>query len=526
MEEKKKIGNAQLLIVAFVLTVAIIFGSTYAWIRLTKTSTIENKITAGDLELVLDDTTSDGIKLEKAIPISDAEGEKGTEYTFTLENKGTVDLTYYLYLNDLDLAEGETRLEDNKVRYKLVKDEEILTATNVDRIIFVEGNFTFDFDPQTHKFSNVVQSDGSTVTGLADYLNGQLSETSTFDDAYQIVKKTLGLNYTYKIVRQSNSKLLSTVETKGGRILDNGRINSNQKITYKLQIWIDKNAETEIMGKIFNAQLNIESTQYVPPALCKRATTLHTETCRQTDSSHYCSGDGYTASGSMKTTTITYGNLGTKGTLTSGDAFDCDVNGDGVYDSATERFYYVSDMTNGVTQNSNVAVLVYYNNVSGGVAANSIGYAYDESRKSNNGPVTAIKQLPTTSQWSNVNLTNTTRAITNQNGGNTTGAGNLPTAFSYEGYAARLLTYQEVYSECYDETTKVLSKKCKYLIENTEYSSKNIKILGYWLESPLASYSDLAWDISAYFSDFAFSTVTVTNGVRPAIEVAKKKIDY
>ena len=73
--------------------------------------------------------------------------------------------------------------------------------------------------------------------------------------------------------------------------------------------------------------------------ICKRATTLHTEECQHTDTNNFCSGAGYTIDGSKKTTTITYGSLGTKGTLTSGDAFDCDVNGDGVYNEATERFY-------------------------------------------------------------------------------------------------------------------------------------------------------------------------------------------
>ena len=70
---------------------------------------------------------------------------------------------------------------------------------------------------------------------------------------------------------------------------------------------------------------------------CKRAATLHTEVCNQTDSNYFCSGSGYKTGD-----TITYGNIGTKGVLTSGDAFDCDVNGDGVFDSETERFYYVS----------------------------------------------------------------------------------------------------------------------------------------------------------------------------------------
>ena len=264
------------------------------------------------------------------------------------------------------------------------------------------------------------------------------------------------------------------------------------------------------------------------PKLCKRATKLHTEICSNEDNSGFCQTDGYELNG-----TITYGNLGTKGILTSGDAFDCDVNGDGVYDSATERFYYVSDMTNGVTTDANTAVLIYYNNVSGGVASNSTGYVYDSSEQNNNGPAAAIEQLPTTSQWNNVTLTNTKRTITNENGGSTTSAGNLPTAFSYEGYAARLLTYQEVYNGCYDgstsiNSTKGLSTKCKYLMENTSYSSSSLKTSGGWLESPSFKSTTGAWSTLAY-SRYVYSCSVYNptdSGVRPAIEVPKSNILY
>ena len=47
---------------------------------------------------------------------------------------------------------------------------------------------------------------------------------------------------------------------------------------------------------------------------------------------------GYKLDESKGTTTITYGSLELSGTLTIGDAFDCDVNGDGVYNSETEIF--------------------------------------------------------------------------------------------------------------------------------------------------------------------------------------------
>ena len=54
--------------------------------------------------------------------------------------------------------------------------------------------------------------------------------------------------------------------------------------------------------------------------ICKRAKTLHSETCTSSSTTGYCTAGG---------TSITYGQLGNTGVLTSGDAFDCDVNGDG-----------------------------------------------------------------------------------------------------------------------------------------------------------------------------------------------------
>ena len=247
--------------------------------------------------------------------------------------------------------------------------------------------------------------------------------------------------------------------------------------------------------------------------VCKRATSLHTETCSQT--SNYCAGDGYT-SGS----TITYGNLGSEGTLTTGDAFDCDVNSDGEYNSETERFYYVTDM------NNDTAVLIYYNNVTGGSPDNMSAYAYNSNTSGYLGPQTAILQLPTTSQWKNVSLTNTTRDIKDNNG--TTRV----SGFSYEGYAARLLTYEEVQNGCYDGTKSItlsagLSTKCKFLMENTKYSSSSLKTYGPWLETSSSSGVNYAWIVDGYYRFACDYTVSTTSlyGVRPAIEVLKSNIE-
>ena len=260
--------------------------------------------------------------------------------------------------------------------------------------------------------------------------------------------------------------------------------------------------------------------------ICRRATTLHTEECTQTDATYYCSGAGYTTSGSKGTSIITYGNLGTSGTLTTGDAFDCDVNGDGVYDSSAERFYYVTDM------NDTTAVLIYYNNVSAGNPSNTKNYAYDSSGENWHGPRTAITQLPTTSQWTNVRLTNDVRPITTNIGGNTTTGGTTPSNFSYAGYAARLLTIEEVRQGT--GLTSIPDWKIgeldnfTYLLENTKFASNSNAAWSWWLENARSDDSAHAWHVNCSYR-YAGS-ITVSNvgedGVRPAIEVSKINIEY
>ena len=260
--------------------------------------------------------------------------------------------------------------------------------------------------------------------------------------------------------------------------------------------------------------------------ICKRASVLHTEECTQTDSEYYCSGAGYTTSGTKGTTTITYGNLGTSGTLITGDAFDCDVNGDGTYDPKTERFYYVTDM------NDTTAVLIYYNNVSAESPDNSKLYAYDGSGENWHGPRTAIAQLPTTSQWTNVRLTNDVRSITTNAGGNTTTGGTTPSNFSYSGYAARLLTIQEVRQGT--GLTSIPDWKLgeldnfTYLLENTKFASNSNTAWAWWLENARSDASEVAWLVHVDGRSVYSGAVSDAGGygVRPAIEVSKKNIDY
>lgn len=261
----------------------------------------------------------------------------------------------------------------------------------------------------------------------------------------------------------------------------------------------------------------------IPDPICRRATVLHTETCEQ--SSNYCAADGYTGAN----TTITYGNATTTNRkLNTGDAFDCDLNGNGTYD---ERFYYVSDYYDTSTQtfNNQIATLVYYRNFESGAASDN-GGAYDATDNWH-GPRTALTNLPITDTWTNITLRNTERAILAENGATTSG-GTLPTNFAYTGKAARLITAQEIMQGCGltqigNDTSGELSTKCKFLFEKTKYANNDYATSGIWLETPKGGDASSVWYAKAETRSISYDTSSATSyGVRPVIDVHKGRISY
>ncbi len=106
-----------------VSAIVMVIGLSYAWLQLTLRGTKELTIlTAGSLELELDDTMTGGISFTEAVPVSNEEGLSQDGYTFTLENKGNITSDYTIYLDDLGLVEGQTRMNDSFIKYQLTKD--------------------------------------------------------------------------------------------------------------------------------------------------------------------------------------------------------------------------------------------------------------------------------------------------------------------------------------------------------------------------------------------------------------------
>jgi len=275
--------------------------------------------------------------------------------------------------------------------------------------------------------------------------------------------------------------------------------------------------------------------------ICKKATTLHSSTCKYNCTSSNCGCGVKIGYGN----TITYGTI-PSGTPKGGDAYDCDVNNDGIYDSETERFYYVSDYYDPSTNtfDNTKSTLIYYTNFDeypyASVAdALLIGTCTFQYGCNWYGPLTAYKYLPSTSEWTNPKIISPgTRQIKNESGTGTTYntntyRDNIIQSFTYTDKAARFLTTQELMEGC-SSITQIWNNMggeldgCTYLLENLGGYEKErgTTIEGYWLETPRSDYSYLTWTVEGYYRHLYNIHPDVTENffIRPVITILKSNI--
>ena len=304
---------------------------------------------------------------------------------------------------------------------------------------------------------------------------------------------------------------------------------------------------TGIGYAFLSSNLSINGTATVSKkknVICKRATSLHREKClnENTASKGYgCLGEGYSINSD-----ITYGKLGTNGVLSPGDAFDCDVNGDGTYSATEERFYYVTDLDS----DDSYAVLIFFSN---GGQVPKVGYVLDDIKEnldgftfrpnystSNNplvnGPNNVTNHLPSTDNWPNVRLSNVTRTIKDEIGKEYL---NFTYITGVKTPAARLITHNEIIKACptINDKQKIVKGRCEYLVENTGYAFQTYdNSKGYWGESVYPAKDDLgeslnkAWAIDGW-GHCTYPTTYDADGLnsfgaRPVIEVKKGQIEY
>lgn len=116
--------NKNYLIIVLIVFVVAIVGITYAWF-VQRSAGSDNKINlkaATELELELNNEDAT-ISIDTAVPMSDTQGLALTPYTFDVVNRSTsVNASYNLFLENVELDSGKTRIADSDIKYSLTRN--------------------------------------------------------------------------------------------------------------------------------------------------------------------------------------------------------------------------------------------------------------------------------------------------------------------------------------------------------------------------------------------------------------------
>lgn len=122
---KKDNKNKIMLVILLVALIIIVIALSFAAFSFSKTGS-ENVITLGSLELRLNEGNT--ISLEDTYPLTDSEGLALTGYDFTLENTGTADVDYVIYLDNVAIESPDVKLDDMYLKYSFDKNASTGTA--------------------------------------------------------------------------------------------------------------------------------------------------------------------------------------------------------------------------------------------------------------------------------------------------------------------------------------------------------------------------------------------------------------
>ena len=124
MEELKSKNRVLLVLILDFLIVIVAFSVSI--FSFAQKGTKDNVVNFGSLALTLSEGTE--ISLSDTYPMTDSEGVALTGYSFTLENTGTANATYSIYLDNVAVDSSDTKLDDKYVKYALVKNSSTATA--------------------------------------------------------------------------------------------------------------------------------------------------------------------------------------------------------------------------------------------------------------------------------------------------------------------------------------------------------------------------------------------------------------
>lgn len=188
----KKNKNNKLKIMIIILILINLIGISTAWITLTITGKKKQEINAGVISLILNED-DEGIVLENAFPVVDQVGKLEDSYDFNIHNKSTIDLEYTVYLKNDTLESNQSRMNDNKIRTYLVKNNEEGKTENLSNLANDSNGRILD--------SGTIKTDEKIYYSLNLWINenvteikeGETYKAKIYVKGDQIVPKTLSV---------------------------------------------------------------------------------------------------------------------------------------------------------------------------------------------------------------------------------------------------------------------------------------------------------------------------------------------
>ena len=369
---------------------------------------------------------------------------------------------------------------DTVFDYYYTRDQHALTVTNSSDV--VEGDISGNYYYQQQITLTAKTKEGYT---FKKWTNGQTTNSITITMGTSDI--TIGPeyeinSYTINFDTQGGTPVSSIVQDYGQPI---GTIEETTYDGHRFDGWF---TETDGGDPIDENTIVVGNDTYYAHwteinIICKKATVLTTATCAISSGSNGCYAAGYNDTTNSH---IEYGNIIRNDNYNVGDAFDCDVDGNGY----TKRFYYLR------TDNDK-AVLIFNNNYEGtnGIS-NENNFTYD----------VALTKLPTTTDWDNLPVT-------------------------YGEYAARFITWEDLSTAAGrdDLTTKNSLKNLPFLYENIGKFTSSTGRSTVWLEAvdesgTLQGYRYHVNELRVQAGAVSGSGAS-SNCVRPVIEVPLDSIE-
>ena len=138
----------RILVILIIILLVAIIGVSYAWLRTSFNGKKDVKISVGNLDLILDESSTEGILLTDVLPTYDSEGKTYSPYIFSLKNQSKIDLYYTLSLVDdeelISSCESDnggscSLLDPRDVRYEIKMGDRTFTGSLSDSSIINYG---------------------------------------------------------------------------------------------------------------------------------------------------------------------------------------------------------------------------------------------------------------------------------------------------------------------------------------------------------------------------------------------------